>query len=194
MPYLEILETTPLLGAWHRHNHFGDGANTLVFTGGLTTDVISGFTSNDIGSFDLSELEKDDAVEDGETLNFVNGAGTSVLASDSISMQTVGGSITLAATTNVLNYTKAAVQNAAALETALEDGGGIITTFDTLAENSAFIIQYKDSDTNKYSYAIAHLEDASVTAATKIAAWEVTDIATTNLTTAFTSSQFLFIS
>ena len=93
----------------------GDGANTIIFTGGLTTDIISGFTSNDIGSFDLSELEKDDAVEDGETLNFANGAGTGVLASDSISCKQLVA-ITLAATTNVLNYTKTVVQNAAALK------------------------------------------------------------------------------
>ena len=39
---------------------------------------------------------------------------------------------------------------------------------------------------------VAHLEDNGVNAGTKIAAWEVTDIATTDLATgAFGSNQFL---
>ena len=92
-----------------------------------------------------------------------------------------------------LNYLEAAVANAA-LETALEQNGGKITTNAALDENDAFVIQYKDSDTNTYSYAIAHLEDAGVNAGTKISAWEVTDIASTDLNAgAFGSNQFSFI-
>ncbi len=171
----------------------GAGSNNVIFTSGLTTDVITGYTSDDIGAFDLSALETADAVEASETLDFVNGANLSVLADDTINMQTVSGAVTLLATTNVLNYTEAAVADAAALETALEASSGIITTNGALAENDAFVVQYIDSDTNTYSYAIAHVEDAGVNAATKIAAWEVTDIATTNQTDAFGSSQFTFV-
>ena len=172
----------------------GNGTNSVVFTGGLTADAIVNYTSDDIGVFDLSELETANVVENGETLDFVTGINISVAPGESISMQTVNGATVLSASTNVLNYTEQAVANAAALETALETGGGIITTNGALAENDAFVIQYKNSNTNTYSYAIAHLEDTGVAASTQIAAWEVTDIATTNLTEAFGSDQFAFVS
>lgn len=177
----------------------GNGTNTVVFTGGLTVDAISGFTSDDIGAFDLSDLETADKVVNSVTLDFVTGANTSVLADDTISMQTISGASALAAqtnlqaATNVLHYAvDGGVANAAALELALETGGGIITSNGALAANDAFVVQYKDSNTNTYSYAIAHLQN-SVNASTKIAAWEVTDIATTNLSADFASSQFSFI-
>ena len=83
----------------------GGGSNTIVFTSGLSIDTISRFTTDDVGAFDLSELEEEDAVEANEELNFVNGSNTSVLSDDIISMQTINGAITLAAETNVLNYT-----------------------------------------------------------------------------------------
>ena len=128
----------------------GGGANSVVFTSGLTADQISGYTSNDNGSFDLSDLETRGAVELGETLDFVTGSNISVSAGDTIYMQNINGAIVLSATTNVLNYLEAAVANAAALETALEESGGKITTNAALEENDAFIIQYQDSDTNAY--------------------------------------------
>ena len=170
----------------------GNGSNTVVFTNGLTADVISGYTADDIGSFDLSKLEMDDAVEENETLDFVTGSNISVSPGHTISMQTIDGAITLAPETNVLYYTQSSVPNAASLETQLEANGGLITTNGALAENDAFIIQYMDSDTNTFTYAVAHLEDTNVLASTKIAAWEVTDLATTDMSTAFDSDQFNF--
>ena len=170
----------------------GNGSNTVVFTGGLTSDVISGYTTDDVGSFDLTKLEMDDAVEENETLDFVTGSSISVTAGHAISMQEVAGAISLQPTTNVLKYTQTSVANAAAMEIALESNGGIITTNGALAENDAFIIQYKDSDTDTYSYAIAHVEDSNVSANTKIAAWEVTDVGTTDFSAPFSSEQFAF--
>ena len=166
-----------------------------MFTSGLTIDTISGYTGDDIGAFDLSELEADDAVEDGETIDFVNGSSSSMLDGAVVEIQSISGAgpTTLGSSTNVIHYTSP-VASASALETALEGGGsGIIRTNGALAENDAFIIQYQDSDTNTYSYAIAHLEDSGVGAGQIINAWEVTDIATTDLTTAFSNSQFLFL-
>ena len=107
-------------------------------------------------------------------------------------MQSLNNSTTLESETNILNYTAGAVADAGALETALEDSGGIVTTDAALSRYDAFVIQYKDSNTNKYSYAVAHLE-ANVAANTAISAWEITDLATTDLATAFGSAQFSFI-
>ena len=154
--------------------------------------MISGYTTDDVGSFDLTKLEMDDAVEENETLDFVTGSSISVTAGHAISMQEVAGAISLQPTTNVLKYTQTSVANAAAMEIALESNGGIITTNGALAENDAFIIQYKDSDTDTYSYAIAHIEDSNVSANTKIAAWEVTDVGTTDFSAPFSSEQFAF--
>ena len=172
----------------------GDGVNTVVFTSGLSSDVISGFTDDDIGSFDLSDLETNGAVTANEILDFVTGSGTSVAAGDVINMQTITGNNTvLTGTTNVLHYTSQA-SDADALEIALENGGnGIITTDGALAENDAFIIQYQDFETNSYSYAIAHLQGSGVNASSPINSWEVIDIATTNLLASFSANQFSFI-
>ena len=132
----------------------GGGSNTVIFTGGLTKDEISGFTNDDVGSFDLSEIKTRGAVTDNAILDIVTGAGTTVQPSDSISLQTITGNNTvLAATTNILHYTSQ-VSDADALEVALENGGsGIITTAadGALAINDAFIIQYQDSETNSYT-------------------------------------------
>ena len=104
------------------------------------------------------EIKTRGAVTENAILNIVTGAGTTVQPSDSISMQTITGNNTvLAATTNILHYTSQ-VSDADALEVALENGGsGIITTANNgaLAINDAFIIQYQDSETNSYTYAIA---------------------------------------
>ena len=139
----------------------GGGSNSVVFTSGLSIDKITSYTANDVGAFDLSELETDGAVEANETLNFVTASGTSVLAGDSIGMQTISGPTTLATTTNVLKYTHFSVTNASALETRLETQS-IITSNAALNENDAFLIQYMNYDSNTYSYAIAHIEDAGV--------------------------------
>ena len=84
--------------------------------------------------------------------------------------------------------------NAGALETALEGGGGagIITTNGALAANDAFIIQYQNSNTSTYSYAIANVESA-VNASSIVNNWEVTDIASTDFAQAFSETQFSFI-
>ena len=170
----------------------GNGSNTVVFTNGLTADVISGYTADDIGSFDLSKLEMDDAVEENETLDFVTGSNISVSPGHTISMQTIDGPITLAPETNVLYYAQTTVSNAAALEIMLEADGGLITANGALAENDAFVIQYKDTETQTFTYAVAHIEDNTVLSNSKIAAWEVTDLATTDMFTAFDSDQFNF--
>ena len=127
-----------------------------------------------------------------ETLNFVTASGIDVLAGDSIGMQTVNGPITLDTTTNVLKYTHFSVPNAAALETRLETQS-IITSNAALDENDAFLIQYINFDSNTYSYAIAHLEDAGIGAGANITNWEVTDIATTDYYSPFGSNQFSYI-
>ena len=107
-------------------------------------------------------------------------------------MQTIDGAITLAPETNVLYYAQTTVSNAAALEIMLEADGGLITANGALAENDAFVIQYKDSETHTFTYAVAHIEDNTVLSNSKIAAWEVTDLATTDMFTAFDSDQFNF--
>ena len=173
--------------------NLGEGSNTVVFTNGITIDNISTFTADDIGAFSLAELEKDDMVEVNEELDFVNGSNMSVLSSDAINVQTINSSSTLRAETNVLSYTGSPLANGDALETALEVNGGIITTDGALEENDAFVIQYLDSDTNTYSFAIAHIEDDPVPSSTQISKWEVTDIAKTDLTTAFSTDQISFI-
>ena len=69
----------------------GDGTNVVVFTNGLTVDTISEYSSDDIGSFDLSELEQPNAVINGRTLDFVYGSNTSIVAGDGINIQEVNG-------------------------------------------------------------------------------------------------------
>ena len=134
----------------------------------------------------------DDAVEENETLDFVTGSNISVSPGHTISMQTIDGPITLAPETNVLYYAQTTVSNAAALEIMLEADGGLITANGALAENDAFVIQYKDTETQTFTYAVAHIEDNTVLSNSKIAAWEVTDLATTDMFTAFDSDQFNF--
>jgi Ca2+-binding RTX toxin-like protein len=170
----------------------GTGANQIVFTGGVTADAIVGFTSDDVGAFDLSELETASATDGATTLDFINGSAASVSAGDTISIQAVvDAGITLASGTNVLSYTSSAVANGDALETKLE-----ALTFTngsaTVATSDAFIIQYEDSDTSKFSYAVASIQ-TGVGAGIRIAAWEVDDIAATDLTSAFSAAQFAFI-
>ena len=132
-------------------------------------------------------------VEVNEKLDFVNGSSMSVLSGDVINFQIINSSTTLKAETNALSFTGSPLANADALETALEVNGGIITTDGALEENDAFVIQYLDSDTNTHSFAIAHIEDDPVPSSTQISKWEVTDIATTDLTTAFSTNQISFI-
>ena len=73
----------------------GDGTNVVVFTNGLTVDTISEYSSDDIGSFDLSELEQPNAVINGRTLDFVYGSSTSIVAGDEINIQEVNGITTI---------------------------------------------------------------------------------------------------
>ena len=172
----------------------GGNTNTVIFTSGITADIITGFTNDDVGSFNITNLEVAGAVVNGDTLDFVRGDGNSVLAGDSISIKAIAGATTLSSTTNVLNYTAGPMANAGALETALEGGGGagIITTNGALAANDAFIIQYQNSNTSTYSYAIANVESA-VNASSIVNNWEVTDIASTDFAQAFSETQFSFI-
>ena len=176
----------------------GNGTNTVIFTSGLSIDQISDYTSDDIGSFDLSDttgLETLSAVANGQELDFVTGEGgvNPVIPGDAIVMQEItGASTTLSAATNVLKYSTQPVSNAGELETELEGGGtGIITSYSALEIYDAFPIQYQDSDTNTYSYAVAYLE-AGVDGSSTINNWKVVDIATTDLSEAFGSNQFSF--
>ena len=107
-------------------------------------------------------------------------------------MQNISTSTSILPSTNVLNYTAFAVANALELETRLENNE-IITSNRILAENDAFVIQYKNSATSTYSYAVAYIEGAPVNAETPIGTWKVVDIATTDQTTAFELDQFSFI-
>jgi Ca2+-binding RTX toxin-like protein len=172
----------------------GTGTNQVVFTSGLSIDAITGYTADDVGAFDLSALETADATVNSVTLDFVNGSGTSISAGDTISVQDVDGATTLLAGTNVLSYTTEGVAAAANVETALEASSGIITTAagGAIATADAFVIQYLDSDTSKYSYAVASVQ-IGVGAGIQIAAWEVTDIAATDLGSALVAAQFAFI-
>ena len=103
----------------------------------------------------------------GATLDFVRGDGNSVLAGDSISIKAIAGATTLSSTTS---------RQMLPFKTALEGGGGIITTNGALAANDAFIIQYQNSNTSTYSYAIANVESA-VNASSIVNNGEVIDIA-----------------
>jgi Ca2+-binding RTX toxin-like protein len=171
----------------------GTGTNQINFTGGITQDAIVGYTADDVGAFDLSSLETVDLVVTGTTtLDFINGNGTSVAAGDTIAMQTVAGATTLNAGTNVLNFTAAKAANAAALELLLEGSSGLVTSAGVIAASDAFVIQYQDDDTDKFTYAIGTVT-TGVGSGIKVAAWEVTDIATTDLTSAFAAAQFAFI-
>jgi Ca2+-binding RTX toxin-like protein len=172
----------------------GTGTNQIVFTSGLSIDVIVGLTADDVGAFDLSALETADATVDSVTIDLVNGSGTSITAGDTISVQAVDGATTLLAATNVLSYTTGGVADAAKLEEALEASSGIITTATggAIATADAFVVQYLDSDTSTYSYAIGSVQ-AGVAEDTKIAQWEVTDIAATDLGSALVAAQFAFI-
>jgi Ca2+-binding RTX toxin-like protein len=172
----------------------GTGASQIIFTSGLTVDGINGFTTDDVGAFSLSALETAGATTAGETLDFVTGGAVSVTAGDTIVIQdVVDAGTTLNAATNVLSYTSATAENAAALELLLEAGGGIITTDAGLAENDSFIIQYKDTTNAAYSYAVVSLEIAAVGAGIVLDALNVTDIATTDLATVFAAANFEFV-
>ena len=82
-------------------------------------------------------------------------------------MQNISTSTSILPSTNVLNYTAFAVANALELETRLENNE-IITSNRILAENDAFVIQYKNSVTSTYSYAVAYIEGSPVNAETPI--------------------------
>ena len=48
----------------------GGNTNTVIFTSGITADIITGFT-NDVGSFNITNLEVAGAVVNGDTLDLL---------------------------------------------------------------------------------------------------------------------------
>ena len=154
----------------------GAGADQFVFTSGLTIDTVTDFTAaqTDVAAFSLAALETAGATIAGSTLDFVLGSNVSVAAGGAISVQAIAGAVTIAAATNVFNYTAAAVDNAAALETALEATG--ITAAGALAVNDSFLIQYTTA-AGVQNLAVATVTNATNAAALVGAHWDVTDIA-----------------
>lgn len=161
----------------------GDGGNDqFVYTTGLTIDATTFVQADDIAAFSLSALETAGAVFGNTAIDFVVGNGTSAAVGTTQVVQAVAGASTLAVGTTVLNYTVGAgAANAAALETALEAGGGLITTSNPgggvggLTAGDSFIIQYNNGAQQRIAIGTV---TADVAANTQIAAWEVTDIAT----------------
>ena len=157
----------------------GDGADDFVMTGGLTIDTIGDFvTGTDDVVFDISLLETAGAVSatgGAKTYNFTDGDGTDVTAGDAV-IQAVAAATTLNTTVTLLNYTAATVANAADLETALEAGGGLLTTDATtgLTALDSILIMY-DNNTN---IMLAVLEvSATKGAGIQLSSVDVTDIA-----------------
>ena len=75
----------------------------------------------------------------------------------------------------------------------MELNGGIVRTDAALAQNDAFAIQYQNSGSDTYTYAIAHIDKNGGIGQNEKIDWEVTDIATTNLAEAFSTFQFSYI-
>lgn len=168
------------------------GEDDVVMTSGLTIDTISSFTtgSDDI-QLDLSEIETAGAGFAGITLDIIGGLGTSVAAGDTASILAIAGATTLTAA-NVLNYTAATAADAAALETALEAGGGLLSTGATgVTADDGMLIMY-DNGTNIMLALVTF--SATVAATTQIAAVDVADIATlSGITTDLVAGDFAFI-
>jgi hypothetical protein len=170
-------------------------SDSVVFTSGLTIDAVSNFeTGVDKATFDISSLETAAAVIAGSTHNLIDGDGTDITdASSGVILAIAGAAVTLTQTATVLNYTAATVANAAALETALEVGGGVITTEATtgVTAKDAMLAMY-DNGTN---IMLAIVEFTSTVANnTKIAAVDVADVASlTGITADLAAGDFAFI-
>jgi hypothetical protein len=169
-------------------------SDAVVFTSGLTQDAVSNFeTGVDKATFDISSLEVNGAVIAGNTHNLIDGDGTDITAASSGVILAIAGATTLTQTATVLNYTAATAANAAALETALEAGGGLITTEGTtgVTAKDAMLAMY-DNGTN---IMLAIVEFTSTVANnTKIAAVDVADIGSlTGITADLAAGDFDFI-
>jgi hypothetical protein len=107
----------------------GDGADDFVFTGGITIDTVGDFvTGTDDLVFDISLINTNALVIAATDLNFIDGDGTDIVAGDAV-FQAIGAAAVIGATATILNYTAGTISDAAALETALENGGtGLLTT------------------------------------------------------------------
>jgi len=169
-------------------------SDSVVFTSGLTIDAVSNFeTGVDKATFDISSLETAAAVIAGSTHNLIDGDGTDITDASSGVILAIAGATTLTQTATVLNYTAATAANAAALETALEAGGGLITTEGTtgVTAKDAMLAMY-DNGTN---IMLAIVEFTSTVANnTKIAAVDVADVCSlTGITADLAAGDFAFI-
>ena len=169
----------------------GAGDDDFIFTSGLTIDTVTDFVSGtDDAVFSLSALETAGAVISAKTADIIDGDGTSLAAGATMVVLDIAAATTLTQTATVLNYTAATKANAAALETALEAGGGLLTTEATTGVTAAdSMLAMYDNGTN---IILAMVEFTSTVAAgTQIAAVDVTDIATlTGVTTDLVAGDF----
>jgi hypothetical protein len=148
----------------------------VIIDSGLTIDSVSHFeTGVDDAQFDLSALETTGASIAANTHNLIDGDGTDITTSTTMVIQAIAGASVLGSTATILNYTAATAADAAALETALEAGGGILTTDSTagVTADDAILAMY-DNGTN---IMLAIIEfSATVATTTKIAAVDVVDV------------------
>jgi hypothetical protein len=153
----------------------GDGSDTVVGTtvGGSSAnaDIVNDFTNGsggDIFAFDLSALETDGSIDVGEVIDFTELAdGTSVAAADAITIHecTVGAACTPAANSNVIVMIGGTIATTAALETALEDGGGteLAIHADAGDVTSAFPVVYTDGNNGFVAICFAETETTNDT-------------------------------
>jgi hypothetical protein len=178
----------------------GTGSNRVVYTDARAIDVVTGFTSNDVNTIDLSLLEAAGGTGlNAAASNFTNGGGAAILAGGASTVLAVNGATTLTAA-NVLNFTVAGgLANAAALDTALEAGGtGALTGgkgagIANIAAGSVLLAQYTDTAGGQ-NFAAVRFTNALVTnIALAAGGITVTDLATTDQGVAFVAGQFAYV-
>jgi Ca2+-binding RTX toxin-like protein len=170
----------------------GTGANRIVLTNALTKDLIIGFTADDEAAFDISAIEAANQVKAAHTISLANGLGADLTAGDTVSTQAITGANTTTSA-NVLLYTTAAVADADALETALENAPLIVGDGGSIADDEGFIVGYEDAG-GKYNFAVVFNEAGSaVTANSALSAVEAVDIADTDFATLLVAGNFAII-
>jgi Ca2+-binding RTX toxin-like protein len=173
----------------------GAAIDLFVLDGGLSIDVVTDFaTGVDVIQIDTSAFEIAGAVVAAVTLDMTTGTGTA-LATGTAAQQAIAGATIIAAgtATEMFNYTASTPANAAALEIALEAGGGLLTTdgTTTLATNDAMPIMY-DNGTN-IMLAIFRVE-AGVGTGIQLANVDVIDILSlTGITTDLATADIVYI-
>jgi len=144
----------------------GSGADTVVIADtGAGNDTVSDFTAGaggDIIRIDLSGAETDAAGNADVDLINIDLGTSSIEAADDIVLSAITGATnmdTITTDTNILVANLAAnIASAAALETALEDSGGLEITADgAIAAKDGFMVVFDDG-TNSY---LAHVESAA---------------------------------